>query len=91
MKILSINMELEMIDAITSLVGEDKIHSSRSELIRVAVRDQLKRDLANSKKYKQLEKIREVNKGTKMVNIPIMNEETGEIEYEEHEILRRMD
>lgn len=53
MKIVTVNVQIEDIEAIKKLVGEDGIYPSRSELIRVAVREFLLKELNLAKKMKE--------------------------------------
>ena len=58
MKIVTVNIPESYIDSIERLVGENGLYPSRSELIRVAVRDFLLRELKhadNMAKYKEAE------------------------------------
>ncbi|MFX0036832.1 MAG: ribbon-helix-helix domain-containing protein [Candidatus Hermodarchaeota archaeon] len=58
MKIVTVNIPESYLDSIEKLVGENGLYPSRSELIRVAVRDFLLRELKmadNIAKYKESE------------------------------------
>ena len=58
MKIVTVNIPESFLDSIEKLVGEHGLYPSRSELIRVAVRDFLLRELKmadNMAKYKETE------------------------------------
>ena len=56
MKIITINVPESYIDAINKLIGEDGPYPSRSELIRVAVREFLIKEFSNANKRKEFEK-----------------------------------
>lgn len=58
MKIVTVNIPETYLDSIEKLVGESGLYPSRSELIRVAVRDFLLRELKmanNMAKYRETE------------------------------------
>ncbi|TET56907.1 MAG: ribbon-helix-helix protein, CopG family [Promethearchaeota archaeon] len=58
MKIVTVNIPESFLDSIKKLVGNNGLYPSRSELIRVAVRDFLLRELKmadNMAKYKETE------------------------------------
>jgi Arc/MetJ-type ribon-helix-helix transcriptional regulator len=58
MKIVTVNIPESYLDSIEKLVGENGLYPSRSELIRVAVRDFLLRELKladNMARYKETE------------------------------------
>ncbi|MFW9773274.1 MAG: ribbon-helix-helix domain-containing protein [Candidatus Heimdallarchaeota archaeon] len=48
MKIVTINLPQEDVEAINKLVGDHKIYPSRSELVRCALKDYLIRELGNN-------------------------------------------
>jgi len=51
MKIITINLPVSYINAINKKVGKNALYPSRSELIRVAVRDFLIRELQAAKEF----------------------------------------
>lgn len=51
MKIITVNLPVSYIKAINKLVGNEALYPSRSELIRVAVRDFLIRELEAAKEF----------------------------------------
>ena len=53
MRIITVNLPVSFLEAIEKLVGEHGLYPSRSELIRVAVRDFLIRELAAAKSFQQ--------------------------------------
>jgi len=63
MKIITVNLPVMFINKIKGLVGDEALYPSRSELIRVAIRDFLIKELKTAK-MKTIEKTKE----------PIINE-----------------
>jgi len=59
MRIITVNLPQAFLDAIEGLVGETGLYSSRSELIRVAVREWLLREMAGAQAYLELTKRKE--------------------------------
>lgn len=55
MKIITINIPQSYIDAINALIGDGGIYPSRSELIRVAIRDFLINELEVCKAFTKLQ------------------------------------
>ena len=53
MKIITVNLQQEVIDTIETLIGNEGLYPSRSELIRVAVRDFLIQELNQNKKIQE--------------------------------------
>ena len=91
MRIITVNLPVSYLKAIESLTGGDGLYPSRSELIRVAVRNFLIRELESAKsfeKYQQsIQKSQEskepepINKELDenlFVQVPIGNETAGE-------------
>lgn len=95
MKIVTVNVPESYIDAINKLVGEDGIYPSRSELIRVAVREFLLKELRLAKNlpnYKTLE-IEEPDTD-KLVRVPIEepNESNGYKKvFKTYKIIRKLE
>jgi len=60
MRIITVNLPISYIKAIATLTGTDALYSSRSELIRVAVRDFLLSELEAAKQFQvfQVQKTR---------------------------------
>ncbi|MHA1194528.1 MAG: ribbon-helix-helix domain-containing protein [Promethearchaeota archaeon] len=95
MKIVTVNVPENYIEAINKLVGEKGIYPSRSELIRCAVRDFLMKEL------KQAVEISNVNENhiekldeEKYVRIPydIVNENSEPIRlFKTYKIVRRLE
>jgi len=99
MKIVTVNVPESYIDAIQKLVGQNGIYPSRSELIRVAVREFLLRELTLSesmKKYGEANPDEEKFDDKKFVKIPIervnddgKREYTGEVKV--YKIIKRLE
>ncbi|MFW9971086.1 MAG: ribbon-helix-helix domain-containing protein [Candidatus Odinarchaeota archaeon] len=95
MKIVTVNIPESYLDSIEKLVGEEGLYPSRSELIRVAVRDFLIKELelANHKamdKEKEIEEFDEEN----YVRVPIerLNEKDEPIrEFKTYKIIKRLE
>jgi len=51
MKIVTVNLPVAYLNAIESLTGDDGLYPSRSELIRVAMKDFLMREVASVKNF----------------------------------------
>ncbi len=51
MKIITVNLPIQYINTIKTLVGDSGLYPSRSELIRVAVRDFLIKELKTAKNF----------------------------------------
>ena len=96
MKIVTINVPETYIDAIKKLVGRDGLYPSRSELIRVAVRDFLLKELKlaeNLKKYKEVP-IKDDFDDKNFVRVPIVKEDENNEpvrEFKTYKILRRLE
>ena len=95
MKIVTVNIPESYIDSIEKLVGGNGLYPSRSELIRVAVRDFLIRELKtanNLAKYKEAE-IEEFD-DENYVRVPIkrLNEENEPVrEFKTYKIIKRLE
>jgi len=55
MRIITVNLPISYIKAIATLTGTDALYPSRSELIRVAVRDFLLSELEAAKQFQALQ------------------------------------
>jgi hypothetical protein len=53
MKIITVNLPISYLGAVDSLIGDNGLYPSRSELVRVAVRDWLIRELEAGKSFSQ--------------------------------------
>ncbi len=98
MKIVTINVPESYIGAINKLIGENGLYPSRSELIRVAVREFLLKELKMAKnmaKYNQPEEEEEedINEEN-FVRVPIetVNEDSEPIrEFKSYKIIKRLE
>lgn len=75
MRIITVNLPVKDIKTIKSLVGEHGLFPSRSELIRVAIRDFLVKELHVAKNF--------YPKKEKEVNTIVLNSNAVRIPYEE--------
>jgi len=95
MKIVTVNIPESYLDSIEKLVGEDGLYPSRSELIRVAVRDFLLRELKmanNLAKYKEAET--EDFDDVNYVRVPVerLNEDKEPVrEFKTYKIIKRLE
>ena len=100
MRILTVNLPISYLNAIKKLTGENGIYPSRSELIRVAIREFLLNELAAAKSFAQFQNQTQfsavypppVEKESKpeTVKIPWEENSQGEIiEYKEYKIIPR--
>jgi len=95
MKIVTVNTPESYLDSIEKLVGEDGLYPSRSELIRVAVRDFLLRELKmanNLAKYKEAET--EDFDDVNYVRVPVerLNEDKEPVrEFKTYKIIKRLE
>ena len=98
MKIVTVNIPESYIGAINKLIGENGLYPSRSELIRVAVRDFLLREIKmanNMAKYnEQEEEAEEDFDEENFVRVPIekVNEKSEPIrEFKAYKIIKRLE
>lgn len=97
MKIITINVPVSYLQAIDSLCGEGGLYPSRSELIRVAVRDFLIKEIEASKAFTKYQNqiISIENRPKEMqdslfVQVPVENSETsGNVEYKTYKIIKK--
>ena len=95
MKIVTINVPESYLGAINKLIGENGLYPSRSELIRVAVRDFLLRELKMAKniaKYNEPETEEDFD-DENFIRVPIesINEKSEPIrEYKTYKILKSL-
>jgi len=54
MRIITVNIPVPILNIIANLVGEDRLYPSRSELIRVAIREHMLREVPLAKELKYL-------------------------------------
>ncbi|MFX1388869.1 MAG: ribbon-helix-helix domain-containing protein [Promethearchaeota archaeon] len=95
MKIVTVNIPETYLDSIEKLVGENGLYPSRSELIRVAVRDFLLRELkmADSMARYNESKIEDLD-DENFVRVPIerLNEKDEPVrEFKTYKIIRRLE
>ncbi|MFX1364061.1 MAG: ribbon-helix-helix domain-containing protein [Promethearchaeota archaeon] len=95
MKIVTVNIPESYLDSIEKLVGENGLYPSRSELIRVAVRDFLLRELKMADtmaKYKETE-IEDFD-DENFVRVPIerLNDKDQPVrEFKTYKIIKRLE
>ncbi|MFX0137610.1 MAG: ribbon-helix-helix domain-containing protein [Candidatus Hodarchaeota archaeon] len=95
MKIVTVNIPESYLDSIEKLVGENGLYPSRSELIRVAVRDFLLRELKMANdlaKYKETE-IEDFD-DEHYVRVPVerLNEKDEPVrEFKTYKIIKRLE
>ena len=96
MKIVTVNVPESYLDSIEKLVGEKGLYPSRSELIRVAVRDFLLRELKmanNMAKYRETE-IEDNFDDENYVRVPIerLNENDEPVrEFKTYKIIKKLE
>jgi antitoxin ParD1/3/4 len=100
MRIITVNLPVSYLGAIDSLTGEEGLYPSRSELIRVAVRDFLIKELEAAKAFtKYQNQITSMNTKDRktadmdpslFVQVPIENNEiSGNMEYKTYRIIKK--
>jgi len=95
MKIVTVNVPENYIDAINKLIGRDGLYPSRSELIRCAVREFLIKELKlanNMAKYNEVE-IEDFD-DQNFVRVPVegVNENSEPVrEFKTYKILKRLE
>lgn len=102
MRIITVNLPINMIKVIKALTGEGGLYPSRSELIRVAIREFLISELEAAKSFSKFqqqtqfsavyppEKKEEKKEIKEIVKIPWEKNSQGEIiEYKEYKIIQR--
>jgi len=95
MKIVTVNIQESYLDAIAKLVGEGGLYPSRSELIRVAVREFLIKELQLAKNLLGINKsdVDEYDK-EKFVRVPITdsnNRNAPSQEFKVYKIIKRLE
>ena len=96
MKIVTVNVPESYIDAISKLIGENGLYPSRSELIRVAVREFLIRELKMAKKIIKFNEPEDAEYDEEnFVRVPIeqTTDKQGEIhqEFKTYKIIKRLE
>lgn len=94
MKIVTVNVPESYLDSIEKLIGEEGLYPSRSELIRVAVREFLLKEIEIAKKI-QLQTIPEPDlDDPTLVRIPSRTRDENnepKIEFKTYKVLRRLE
>lgn len=95
MKIVTVNVPESYLESVEKLVGENGLYPSRSELIRVAVRDFLLRELkmADNMAMHKEEKVEEFDEEN-YVRVPIerLNEKNESIrEFKTYKIIKKLE
>ncbi len=95
MKIVTVNVPESYLESIKRLIGENGLYPSRSELIRVAVREFLIKELrmANEMiKYKEVEVEKLDDKNYVRVPVEKMNENNEPVrEFKTYKIVKRLE
>ncbi|MFW9827511.1 MAG: ribbon-helix-helix domain-containing protein [Candidatus Thorarchaeota archaeon] len=95
MKIVTVNIPETYLDSIEKLVGENGLYPSRSELIRVAVRDFLLRELKiadNIARYKESEIEDFDNENFVRVPVERLDENDEPVrEFKTYKIIKRLE
>ena len=95
MKIVTVNIPESFLDSIKKLVGGNGLYPSRSELIRVAVRDFLLRELKmadNMAKYKETEIDNFDDENFVRVPVERLNENDEPVrEFKTYKIVKRLE
>ncbi len=93
MKIVTVNVPESYIDAINKLIGADGLYPSRSELIRVAVREFLIKELKMAKNIMNFEEPEDDDFDDKnFVKVPIESSNPDGIqEFKTYRIIKRLE
>lgn len=100
MRVLTVNLPISYLNAIKKLTGENGIYHSRSELIRISVREFLIKELESGKSFAKFQTKSAftklypppVEKEVKLetVSVPLKENSEGEVvEYKEYRIIKR--
>jgi antitoxin ParD1/3/4 len=96
MKIITVNLPVSYLKAIDSLIGENGLYPSRSELIRVAVRDFLIKELEAAKSFTKYQTQMVVPNRPKELNnelfvqVPVEHDAIeGSVEYKTYRIVKK--
>lgn len=98
MKIITVNLPVSYLKTIDGLVGETGLYPSRSELIRVAIREFLMHELETAQSCMQFSPnpINIINQSTEMdqglfVRVPVAHasNNTDDIEYKTFRIIKK--
>jgi len=96
MRIITINLPVSYLKAIDSLTGQKGLYPSRSELIRVAIRDFLIRELEAAKTFQNYHATQiqastptsEIDENL-FVRVPLETTKDGLVEYKTYRIVKR--
>jgi len=99
MKIITVNVPESYIDTINKLIGENGLYPSRSELVRVATREFLLKELKLAKNIKKFSESKEDLsnfdlENDNLVRIPIEKRDANnepKIEFKTYKIVRRLE
>jgi antitoxin ParD1/3/4 len=95
LKIVTVNVPESYIDAIEKLVGENGLYPSRSELIRVAVREFLLREMEMAKNIHKITNKAELDEfdNKKYIKIPVDKVDLNEPvrEFKTYKVIRRLE
>ncbi|RLI62262.1 MAG: hypothetical protein DRO88_12020 [Promethearchaeia archaeon] len=97
MRIITVNLPISYLKAIDSLTGQEGLYPSRSELIRVAVRDFLIHELETAKSFQKYQQAQVSNKishkpvdQNMFVQVPISeNSLNGVTEYKTYRLVKK--
>ncbi|MHA1518711.1 MAG: ribbon-helix-helix domain-containing protein [Promethearchaeota archaeon] len=97
MRIITVNLPISYLRAIDSLTGHEGLYPSRSELIRVAVRDFLIRELEAAKSFQKYQQAQISNKIKRpkvdeelFVQVPVTeNSLNGPTEYKTYRLVKK--
>ncbi|TFH28674.1 MAG: ribbon-helix-helix protein, CopG family [Promethearchaeota archaeon] len=97
MRIITVNLPVSYLSAIDSLTGNEGLYPSRSELIRVAVRDFLIRELEAAKSFQKYQQAQVSNKIKRQkvdeelfVQVPLNeNSLDGVTEYKTYKLVKK--
>lgn len=56
MRIITVNLPIQYIEIIKTMTGEDNLYPSRSELIRVAIKEFIVQEISNAKNFVKFQK-----------------------------------
>lgn len=98
MKIITVNLPVPYLQAIDKLVGNHGFYPSRSELIRVAVKEFLVKELEDAKSLQHYENIKHNNSEPEtqpeinadmFVKVPINSDSCGNFQYKTFRIIHK--
>ena len=96
MRIITVNLPIQYLKAIESLVGTNGLYPSRSELIRVAVRSFLIRELDAAKSFEKYQQKAKENQNPKpavdenlFVQVPLGTDQLGTNQYKTYKLVQK--